>query len=55
MCHSLFAEYEADNNLIELAVAGNAQCFVTRNTRDQESGKLLFPHISVLMPEQLWK
>jgi predicted nucleic acid-binding protein len=46
---------ESDNHLIELAVAGNADCIVTRNTRDIENGQLLFPHISVLTPEQLLK
>lgn len=46
---------ESDNHLIELAVAGNAQCIVTRNTRDFESGQLLFPYLSVFTPEQLLK
>jgi putative PIN family toxin of toxin-antitoxin system len=46
---------ESDNHLIELAVAGNADCIVTRNTRDLENGQLLFPHIFVLTPEQLLK
>jgi putative PIN family toxin of toxin-antitoxin system len=46
---------EADNHLIELAVAGNAHCIVTRNTRDLESGQLLFPHILLLTPEQFLK
>jgi predicted nucleic acid-binding protein len=44
---------EADNHLIELAVAGNARCIVTRNVGDLTSGQLLFPHIAVLTPEQL--
>jgi putative PIN family toxin of toxin-antitoxin system len=44
---------ESDNHLIELAVAGNAQCIVTRNIRDLAGGQLLFPQISVLSPEQL--
>jgi putative PIN family toxin of toxin-antitoxin system len=46
---------EADNHLIELAVAGNAHCIVTRNTRDLENGQLLFPHILLLTPEQFLK
>jgi predicted nucleic acid-binding protein len=46
---------EADYYLIELAVAGNAHCIVTRNTRDLESGQLLFPHILLLTPEQFLK
>ncbi len=44
---------ESDNHLIELAVAGNAHCIVTRNIRDLKSGQLLFPHIAVVTPEQL--
>ena len=31
---------EADNHLIELAVAGRAQAIVTNNTRDLKSGEL---------------
>ncbi len=46
---------EADNHLIELAVAGNAECIVTRNGRDLKSGQLSFPHIRVLTPEQFLK
>ena len=46
---------EGDNHLIELAVAGGAQCIVTRNIRDLGSGELAFPGISVLMPEAFLK
>lgn len=46
---------EADNHLMELAVAGNAQCIVTRNLRDLSSGELAFPHIRLLTPEQILK
>jgi putative PIN family toxin of toxin-antitoxin system len=46
---------ESDNHLIELAVAGNADCIVTRNGRDLKSGQLSFPHILVLTPEQFLK
>ena len=42
---------ESDNHLIELAVAGHAQCIITRNIKDLKSGELLFPEISVLTPE----
>lgn len=42
---------EGDNFLIELAVAGQADCVVTRNIKDLTSGELLFPSISVLTPE----
>ena len=43
---------EADNHLIEVAVAGQAQAVVTRNLRDLARGELLFPAIRVLTPEQ---
>ncbi|SJM89051.1 putative toxin-antitoxin system toxin component, PIN family [Crenothrix polyspora] len=42
---------EADNHLIELAVAGHAQCIVSRNIKDLKSGELLFPDLSLLTPE----
>jgi len=42
---------EADNHLIELAVAGGAQCIVSRNIKDLNSGELLFPEILVMTPE----
>ena len=42
---------EADNHLIELAVAGGAQFVVTRNLRDVARMELRFPHIRVLSPE----
>jgi putative PIN family toxin of toxin-antitoxin system len=43
---------EADNHLVELAVAGNARAIVTRNIRDLTRGELRFPGLSVLTPEQ---
>ncbi len=43
---------EADNHLIELAVAGNALAIVTRNVRDLPRGELRFPSQPVLTPEQ---
>jgi putative PIN family toxin of toxin-antitoxin system len=46
---------EADNHLIELAVAGNAACIVTRNTKDIAVGQLAFPHIKILTPEAFLK
>lgn len=42
---------EGDNHLIELAVAGHAQCIVSRNIKDLKSGELLFPDILLLTPE----
>lgn len=41
---------EADNHLIELAVAGGASAIVTSNLRDLKSGELIFPTIQVLKP-----
>jgi len=43
---------EADNHLVELAVAGNATAIVTRNTRDLARGELRFPSLKILTPEQ---
>ncbi len=42
---------EADNHLIELAVAGHAQAIISRNIKDLKSGELLFPNILLLTPE----
>ena len=46
---------EADNHLIELAVAGGASHIVTRNLRDLAGGELAFPHLKILTPEQFLK
>jgi putative PIN family toxin of toxin-antitoxin system len=46
---------EADNHLIELAVAGQAEYLVTRNVRDLRGGELKFPRLSVVTPTQLLK
>jgi putative PIN family toxin of toxin-antitoxin system len=46
---------EGDNHLIELAVAGHAQCIVSRNSKDLKSGELLFPDISLVTPEEFIK
>lgn len=43
---------EADNHLIELAVAAQADAIVTRNVRDVARGELKFPSLKVLTPEQ---
>lgn len=43
---------EADNHLIELAVAAQADAIVTRNLRDVSRGELKFPMLRVLTPEQ---
>lgn len=43
---------EADNHLIELAVAARARVIVTRNLRDLTRGELRFPAVQILSPEQ---
>lgn len=42
---------EADNHLIELAVAGGADLIVTRNLRDIQRGELQFPPLRIISPE----
>ena len=44
---------EADNHLIELAIAGNAEAIVTQNVKDFQRAELLFPQLSILSPEVL--
>ena len=44
---------EADNHLIELAVAGNAQIIATKNIKDFQNAELLFPNLSILKPEEI--
>ena len=46
---------EADNHLIELAVAGSAQFIVTRNLRDLSRGELRFPGLRVADPAAFMK
>ncbi len=46
---------EADNHLIELAVAGGADALVTKNIRDFRGAQLHFPRLQVLRPKQLVK
>ncbi len=46
---------EADNHLIELAVAGGADIIVTRNLRDVRGGELHFPHLRIIPPEEFLK
>ena len=41
---------EADNHLLELAVAGGAQDIVTGNVKDFERTSLRFPSIDILTP-----
>ncbi|HBQ97451.1 MULTISPECIES: putative toxin-antitoxin system toxin component, PIN family [unclassified Roseofilum] len=42
---------EADNHLIELALAGGASSIVTNNLKDFQNAELLFPKLSILKPE----
>ncbi len=44
---------EDDNFLIELAVAGNADCIVTNNVKDISNAELIFPDLRVLRPDEL--
>ena len=46
---------EADNHLVELAVAGGARFVVTRNLRDVARMELRFPELRVLDPEDFLK
>ena len=46
---------EADNHLIELAVAGAAAFIVTRNLRDLNRAELSFPGLRCLAPAPFLK
>jgi len=46
---------EADNHLVELAVAGSASHIVTRDARVLRRAELKFPSIQVLTPERFLK
>lgn len=46
---------EADNHLIELAVAGGARALVTKNLRDFRGAELQFPELRVVHPDWLSK
>lgn len=46
---------EADNHLVELAVAGSAQFIVTRNLRDVARMEIKFPELRVVSPEDFLK
>lgn len=43
---------EADNHLVEFALAGRAAGIVTHNVRDLGQGELVFDQLRVLMPAQ---
>jgi len=42
---------EADNHLVELAIAGGADYIVTRNLRHLKDMELRFPQLRILAPE----
>jgi putative PIN family toxin of toxin-antitoxin system len=44
---------EADNHLVELAIAGNARFLVTNNLRDFRNTQLLFPNLLITNPQDL--
>jgi putative PIN family toxin of toxin-antitoxin system len=44
---------EADNHLIELAIAGNAEVIVTQNLKDFKGTELFFGNLRILTPSQL--
>lgn len=46
---------EADNHLVELAVAGGARFIVTRNLRDVARMELRFPELRIVGPEGFLK
>jgi predicted nucleic acid-binding protein len=46
---------EADNHLIELAIAGGAQAIVTKNIRNFQGAERRFPQLHLLRPEELLK
>ena len=43
---------EADNHLIELAVAGGADYLITKNTKDFNNAELQFSTFKIIRPER---
>ena len=46
---------EADNHIVELAVAGGAAMIVTNNVRDFRAADLRFPDLRIVAPRELMK
>ena len=46
---------EADNHLVELAVAGGATSLITHNARDFRRGELRFPQLRIETPKDFLK
>ena len=44
---------EADNHIVELAVAGSAAMIITNNTRDFRAAELRFPYLRIVTPREL--
>jgi uncharacterized protein len=44
---------EADNHVLELAIAGGATMIVTSNVRDFRGGELRFPGLRIVTPREL--
>ena len=44
---------EADNHLIELAIAGNARIIATYNIKDFRQPQLIFPELSIKKPDEI--
>ncbi|MEB3311989.1 MAG: putative toxin-antitoxin system toxin component, PIN family [Snowella sp.] len=44
---------EADNHLVELAIAGNASTIVTNNIKDFLRTNLVFPDLTIINPQDL--
>jgi uncharacterized protein len=46
---------EADNHVVELAIAGNAEVIVTANKKDFRNAELKFPGLEILNPVEFLK